>query len=63
MTAKLCDKCNNFYEIYETPSKYSAIRFAKRGKLDRYFDLCPDCTADFELWIANKTIIPEKDGE
>lgn len=44
MTARKCDRCNNFYDT----------------DAEQDFDLCPDCTADFELWISNKAIILER---
>ncbi|MBQ6264932.1 MAG: hypothetical protein IJK60_05725 [Clostridia bacterium] len=57
MTAKKCDRCKKFYD---TISERSEIGFFKRVAVKRDFDLCPDCTKDFELWVAGKAIILEK---
>lgn len=57
MTAKKCDRCKNFYD---TVSECSEIGILKHKRVKQDFDLCPDCTEDFELWITNKAIILER---
>lgn len=61
MIARRCDRCGDFYVMVDY--KRSIITIPTLNESDRQFDLCPDCMTDFELWIANKAIILEKDGE
>lgn len=61
MIVRKCDRCGAVYEMMEC--KRSIVAIDTLNNPDRQFDLCPDCTADFEIWIKNKAIILEKDGE
>jgi len=58
MIARKCDRCGNFYE---TESDRSVVTSSTPDKPEReQFDLCPDCTTDFEIWIANKGSVVNK---
>ena len=54
MIARKCDRCGDFYEM---DSERSVITFSMPGKQDERFDLCPNCTTDFEKWITNKGFV------
>ena len=54
MNAKKCDRCKDFYDL---DSERSQVSFSRCGKGCIDVDLCPECTADFELWVQNRAYI------
>jgi len=54
MIARKCDRCGEFYE-----KSRSVITFSTLVDPGSKFDLCPNCTADFKLWIKNKGSVVE----
>lgn len=57
--AKKCDRCGNFYDIYETDNHTAGFRFVdKRYNLSSQtiYDLCPDCMGELINWLANPAV-------
>ena len=61
--AKKCDRCGKLYEHYpmgNTPKCNAIIKFQRNsagetinGCCGSKYDLCPECMADFEMFMAS----------
>ena len=57
--AKKCDRCGNFYDIYETDNHTAGFRFLDKWhnrSSQTIYDLCPDCMEELTKWLANPAV-------
>lgn len=60
MIARKCDRCGAYYEM---DYRRSIVSIDTPNHPDRQYDLCPNCTADFNIWIKDKGYVVVKEQE
>lgn len=61
-SAKKCDRCGKFYDVYNSANSNKKINSLIRANTDgkrQYFaqeiiELCPECMNVFEVWLKNE---------
>jgi len=60
MIAGKCDRCGSFYELDD---KRSVVGLDTPNHPNKYYDLCPICTEDFDIWIKDEGYVVVKEQE
>ena len=55
---RVCDRCGKGVETGLLPKQ-----LVRKGLFDRWYDLCPDCYAEFDEWIKGKKYEPKTENE
>ena len=65
MRAYKCDRCGKFFEKYKNQGTAEFFNITRTPKIpDNCLDLCPNCNAELQEWVANvKTAIEALEPE
>lgn len=63
MLAGKCDRCGKFYDlngqITAVIEKFNENITTHQQKNCEHFELCPDCVAEFDLWVKDEGEVTE----